>query len=450
MTTSACNNESSRKCPILPATRWAAALAALIALLASPGAAGSNPLLQAVEEAVSERTELADAARDRLRAAGPAGLSALFIVHRAGIDRLRAGTTPSPGDARLSAALDRVARQRDAHSAGLYWYTNLSDALASARSLSRPVLSLRLLGNLDEEYSCANSRFFRTALYANRAISALLRDKFVLHWQSVRPAPRATIDFGDGRVVERTLTGNSLHYVLTADGQVLDVLPGLYAPGAFQRELSLALTVGPLPTPAALAEHRRKTLARLDELARSSGVPSSTPDSTWNALALSGRPDAQLDEASVALMRRKAGTSISSASFARMLDGFERSMALDTVRNDLTFRREIHHWLLASAERDGLESLTRRIYGELFQTPDDDQWLGLVPPDTYSALDNDGRHGMITVTRPDAAGTPRPTADVAAGLAVTKMMVEAKPVKALLAGANTVQANGATPKGRRE
>jgi hypothetical protein len=43
-----------------------------------------------------------------------------------------------------------------------------------------------------------------------------------------------TIDFGDGRKLERTLTGNSAHYVLTSDGQPLDVLPGLYSPHAFR------------------------------------------------------------------------------------------------------------------------------------------------------------------------------------------------------------------------
>ena len=94
-----------------------------------------------------------------------------------------------------------------------------------------------MLGKLTDEFSCANSRFFRTALYSNTEISRYLRDNYVLHWQSVRPVPRVTIDFGDGRKLERTLTGNSAHYVLTSDGQPLDVLPGLYSPGAFAKWL---------------------------------------------------------------------------------------------------------------------------------------------------------------------------------------------------------------------
>ena len=94
-----------------------------------------------------------------------------------------------------------------------------------------------MLGKLTDEYSCANSRFFRTALYSNKDISEFLRTNFVLHWQSVRPVPRVTIDFGDGRKLERTLTGNSAHYVLASDGTPLDVLPGLYSPLAFRQWL---------------------------------------------------------------------------------------------------------------------------------------------------------------------------------------------------------------------
>ena len=58
-----------------------------------------------------------------------------------------------------------------------------------------------------------------------------------------RPVPRVTIDYGDGRRLERTTTGNSAHYVLDPDGNVLDVLPGLYAPQTFRRELERSLTL---------------------------------------------------------------------------------------------------------------------------------------------------------------------------------------------------------------
>src|SRR5262245_24965907 len=91
----------------------------------------------------------------------------------------------------------------------------------------RPILQLRLLGRFDEEMSCANSRFFRTTLYPDATVSRLLAERFTLCWHSVRPVPKVTIDFGDGRTLERTLTGNSAHLVLDARGRPVDALPGL-------------------------------------------------------------------------------------------------------------------------------------------------------------------------------------------------------------------------------
>jgi hypothetical protein len=48
---------------------------------------------------------------------------------------------------------------------------------------------------------------------------------------------------GDGRVVKRTLTGNSAHYLLDATGRPLDALPGLYGPGAFDKWLQSSQTL---------------------------------------------------------------------------------------------------------------------------------------------------------------------------------------------------------------
>src|SRR5262249_28676167 len=99
-------------------------------------------------------------------------------------------------------------------------------------------LSLRLLGKLDDELSCANSRFFRTTLYSDPRIAQELRENFVLHWSSERPVPVVTIDYGDGRKLCNTITGNSAHYLLDADGKPLDAVPGLYSPDAFLEQLA--------------------------------------------------------------------------------------------------------------------------------------------------------------------------------------------------------------------
>ncbi|MGN6105869.1 MAG: hypothetical protein ACTHU0_12255 [Kofleriaceae bacterium] len=168
-----------------------------------------------------------------MRAQGPAGLAAL-LAHW---DHL----PPGPERDRLARSIDVVAGQRYATVSRLYWYTDLAQAQRAARAQGRPILALRMLGRLDEDLSCANSRLFRATLYADAEVGKLLRDHFVLYWSTERPVPKVTIDFGDGRTLRTTTAGNSAHYVLDEHGLVLDVLPGLYAPVAFRAELAKSL-----------------------------------------------------------------------------------------------------------------------------------------------------------------------------------------------------------------
>src|SRR5262249_5911580 len=146
-----------------------------------------------------------------LRALGHEGFNALLKEHQQLIAK---HNDDDPQWTRLRKALDAVGGQRDCHVSRLFWHASFDDAKTEAQRTGKPILSLRLLGKLDEELSCANSRFFRTTLYANKEVSDFLRDHFVLHWKSVRPVPHITIDFGDGRKMDRTITGNSIHYVL--------------------------------------------------------------------------------------------------------------------------------------------------------------------------------------------------------------------------------------------
>jgi hypothetical protein len=224
-------------------------------------------------EALSDNVKEADAAIAALRAEGTPGLDAFLNAHAAELksrEAALAGNAPRSADQawqRLSAALDRLCQQRDCYASRLYWYTNLDEAKAAARFSGKPILSLRLLGKLDEELSCANSRFFRIVLYANDEVSAVLRERFILHWQSVRQVPKVTIDFGDGRKLERTLTGNSIHYVLDGEGRPIDALPGLYGPRAFLRELS-RVERAVTECKAARTDQERQALLRQYHVAR--------------------------------------------------------------------------------------------------------------------------------------------------------------------------------------
>jgi hypothetical protein len=212
----------------------------IVALIAASDIPSHTPLQALALQAVASDPAVATAATAALRAAGPAGLQALLAVHGTLID---AQSGRQPGMAhderwpRLRAALDAVCAQKDAHASRLYWHTDLDEARTAARAEGKPILSLRLFGRLTDEFSCANSRYFRSVLYANTDVSRILRDRFVLHWQSVRPVPLVTVDFGDGRRLQRTLTGNSVHHVLDCDGRLVDSIPGLYGPAAFIRAL---------------------------------------------------------------------------------------------------------------------------------------------------------------------------------------------------------------------
>jgi hypothetical protein len=211
-----------------------------------------------------------------LRGAGPRGLNALIHCNQALLDSNSiAGSTESSADkeswGRLKAALDAVSRQKDSYASRLYWFTDLDKAQEAARASGKPILSLRLLGNLDEDLSCANSRFFRTTLYANTEVANYLRQHFILHWKSVRPVPKVTIDFGDGRKIQRTITGNSIHYILEADGTVVDALPGLYGAEPFLAGLRKAdeaavklAQMSPVEKETALRNYHQTRLAALE------------------------------------------------------------------------------------------------------------------------------------------------------------------------------------------
>jgi len=77
-------------------------------------------------------------------------------------------------------------------------------------------------------------------LFSQEDVVRILNERYECAWESVRPVPKVTIDFGDGRTLERTLFGNVATYVTLADGRVIDVVPGLVDPVEYQRRLEAA------------------------------------------------------------------------------------------------------------------------------------------------------------------------------------------------------------------
>jgi hypothetical protein len=270
----------------------------------------------------------------------------------------------------------------------------------------------------------------------------------------VRPAPRVTIDFGDGRKLERTLTGNSIHYLLDSEGRALDALPGLYGPAAFLRQLkgiegafrkSAGQDVANLVQTLSLYQRDRLNKINLDWLAdieklggkipagfavrrREDGTPDAlqiaslayakaiteasilrsmtassealgavTDEAAWKEIALFHIADAELDARSLGLIQRQtqgalraAGSNNPDETLASLVKKLQMNIAMDTVRNEYLMHTKLYAWLIADRSRSDLDTLNKKVYAELFLTPASDPWLGLFSPEIYVALDGGG------------------------------------------------------------
>ena len=427
----------------------AAALAvggALFALSVGWGS-GQEPIGHETNEELAQIAvlddERASVAIDVLRARGREGHAALLRVHGDAVAELNRGRGDSAAARRLREAIDRVSGQRDGHASGLFWHTDLRDAQAEAARSGRPILSLRLLGRLDDELSCANSRLFRIGLYSHPDVAALLAERYVLHWSSERAAPRITIDLGNGRRVERTIGGNSVHYVMDASGNVVDAIVGLYSPRSFlvalqHSEGAVACSQRSRDRDACLARHHRSELGAMRrrwargrsslssmptfdsaiaslpgdsdrpaplareamemtvgkaaieqpmldvmENRRSAAVGPRPPEPDWEQIASARFGDVPLCSRTRALIALKTGTD-GAAPGAWLMT----TAGADGERNELMFRRHIHRWFFQRPwTTRSFETLNRAVYSELMLTPATDPWLGLRPDNVFDALE---------------------------------------------------------------
>ncbi|MFO0914325.1 MAG: hypothetical protein U0795_15300 [Pirellulales bacterium] len=413
--------------------------------LTSPAtfACGQQTPAELLEQLISDDEAVRDATITRLRDEGPAGLEQALQAAKIAIDASRRYLSAEehqvayPRAARAATAVDRVAGQYLAVRTGLYWYTDQAAAEKAARESGRPLLSLRLLGQLTDQESCANSRFFRTLLYVDPDIAKIMRDKFVLHWQSVRPVPIMTVDFGNGRTVRRPITGNSAHYVLTADGEVIDCLPGLYTPLAFREWLekthALATEISSLDPPARATRIREYHMQEAERVRQASAALLSPQNVDIAAVVVpahintgaveanrrtfsKGRAEGPALQAFTGAVNAAAVENVDWAAVAEatadavvfspnaysamthetgqdcqrqnspMVVKLRRTVLADQLRNEHVLHQQLHSWFAVATELPGIDSLNRRVYDELFHMPAEDPWAGLIPSETYSAL----------------------------------------------------------------
>lgn len=400
--------------------------------------------------AISENKGESGFAVRELRKLGAAGLQTLFETYAADIENYKKTGEVTEKWQKISKALDSVAMQKDVYASKLFWFTDLEKAKLEAKQANKPILSLRLLGNLNEELSCANSRFFRSILYPNAQISKYLQENYILHWKSERPAPKITIDFGDGRKIERTITGNSIHYILDGEGNVVDALSGLNSPQIFYEFLNTGNALARKPSQSqidlafgspALTNYRANkyrnlttqinrigknlklefdathqptrnfeemppaimamTVATTKMAVEMPDLKSITADITkygeeqiklesWKQIAKQGNKAAKLDENSINFIRRQLGkNNLSEKEFQNMIAKLEEYVSVDTARNEFLLRPSLLVWLVKN-ENTELEAFNKKVYTDLFLTLRADKWLGLYSPEIYTALDGNG------------------------------------------------------------
>jgi hypothetical protein len=268
-------------------------------------------------------------------------------------------------------------------------------------------------------------------LLSDPTVTTYINESFVPCWETVRPVPKVTIDFGDGRTLQRTLGGNTVFSVLLPDGRVLDALPGIYTAGDFRAEtakvLELFKTVAGQPeaevdravldwhkaqvTQAISSEARRITLSkamvespllsalsvdRRDALTLGLGTarPPSEPAGGTNAGQKPAARDPLADPkaAFAALTAKIEDVSKQPASADRLKATYARQpqakqptaeelgrmvVQMDSQNNVRLVRPAVHLLFAATGKLPTARECRDAVYREILHTPVDDPYLGL-------------------------------------------------------------------------
>jgi hypothetical protein len=153
----------------------------------------------------------------------------------------------------------------------------------------------------------------------------------------------------------------------------------------------------------AVSKGRLETSLLVATLPDAAVLVNTTDDAVWGQIAQLHAADAELDSASVAFMKMQAPKAARAGGLAvskmvvedpmiKMVRNFQNTIGIDTVRNEYTLHRQFHEWFIKNEVPANVDvnQLNDRVYAQLFLTPSNDPWLGLMPGDVYTALDNNG------------------------------------------------------------
>ena len=272
-------------------------------------------------------------------------------------------------------------------------------------------------------------------LFSDPTIATFINQNFEPSWESVRPVPTINIDFGGGHVLRRTLHGNVASYVCDSDGNVIDVLPGVYDKTTYLAQLKSLLLAA-------------NFVCNQSDTAFSSDAPMKIR--RWNhhryhetrRLAVqSGQPlQMEWQEQGASIMRSEAGLKVVLHPLRRLqyrasmshrdMDTSDSVDSVDSVDSDTasgpseTTRRDRHmvgkellsrnlktdaqineskrrvkiHGYLLTSKNETPADMKKWLYREVLRADLDDPYLGLgkLLFDTYPFADEDGTTGLHT------------------------------------------------------
>jgi hypothetical protein len=219
-------------------------------------------------------------------------------------------------------------------------------------------------------------------LFSDDNVSRFMNNTFEAAWESVRPVPLVTIDFGNGHVLTRTLNGNIATYVCTADGKMLDVLPGVYEPNTYLDRLDQFgklhqwIKAAGTQAVAKLTEyHRKQAVALADNNVRAvfQKQEFQSKKKVENALKLVFLPASSTSTDPT----EKATSNVELASLKSREDLARWDLlAQDTEVNESIRRKTIHDFL-AGKPMISPDAITKWLYREVLNADIDDPYLGL-------------------------------------------------------------------------
>lgn len=218
-------------------------------------------------------------------------------------------------------------------------------------------------------------------MFSDDKVAAAINDRFEPVWVSVREVPTVTIDFGEGHTIKRTLHGNVATQVLTADGTIVDILPGLYDADEYFAQLDQLWWLHHYldrvaDRTAFLADYHRSQARAIKESGASLTV---RPFADVSKMSIEFNTKTLLrPPGSVALYKNPAiNTKVEKPDFAKPGELAHWKKLYDDTKINETERRAQVHSLLAQMPHAKPEDVTKTVYREILHADIDDPYLGL-------------------------------------------------------------------------